>query len=187
MHTHAPYYHPLRLRKDRSPSKPWARGPRGFAQFSPVSAPRYIARYVSRSTGTCAFKIRAESKCAFTFSMRQIAQKVDFQPDWLATQNSEPSSQPADPRDGARDGLDAPAHCSVPGSARIFNAHVAFLQQRHVQMRRLQLHHPPATPRRLLNIGRRALFNHDCKTWLQLVSSSRVIHWFSSLPHPAHW
>ena len=47
--------------------------------------------------------------------MRQIAQKADFQSDWLATQNSEPSSQPADPRDGARDGLDAPAHCSVPG------------------------------------------------------------------------
>jgi len=30
------------------------------------------------------FKIRAESKCAFTFSMRQIAQKADFQSDWLA-------------------------------------------------------------------------------------------------------
>ena len=78
------HYHPLRLRKDRSPSKPWARGPRGFAQFSSVSAPRYIARYVSRSNATCAFKIRAESKCAFTFSMRQIAQKADFQSDWLA-------------------------------------------------------------------------------------------------------
>ena len=48
--------------------------------------------------------------------MRQIAQKADFQSDWLADSESEPSSQPADPRDGARDGLDAPVHCSAPGS-----------------------------------------------------------------------
>ena len=40
--------------------------------------------------------------------------RISSQIGWL-TQNSDPSSQPADPRDGARDGLDAPAHCSAPG------------------------------------------------------------------------
>ena len=47
--------------------------------------------------------------------MRQIARRrISSQIGWL-TQNSEPSSQPADPRDGARDGLDAPAHRSALG------------------------------------------------------------------------
>ena len=42
------------------------------------------------------------------------SRRISSQIGWL-TQNSEPSSQPADPRDGARDGLDAPAHRSAPG------------------------------------------------------------------------
>ena len=45
---------------------------------------------------------------------KSLRRRISSQIGWL-TQNSEPSSQPADPRDGARDGLDAPAHCSAPG------------------------------------------------------------------------
>ena len=45
---------------------------------------------------------------------KSLRRRISSQIGWL-TQNSEPSSQPADPRDGARDGLDAPAHRSAPG------------------------------------------------------------------------
>ena len=46
---------------------------------------------------------------------KSLRRRISGQIGWL-TQNSEPSSsQPADPRDGARDGLDAPAHHSTPG------------------------------------------------------------------------
>ena len=45
---------------------------------------------------------------------KSLRRRISSQIGWL-TQNPEPSSQPADPRDGARDGLDAPAHRSAPG------------------------------------------------------------------------
>ena len=45
---------------------------------------------------------------------KSLRRRISSQIGWL-TQNSEPSSQPADPRDGARDGLDAPAHRPAPG------------------------------------------------------------------------
>ena len=45
---------------------------------------------------------------------KSLRRRISSQIGWL-TQNSEPSSQPADPCDGARDGLDAPAHRSAPG------------------------------------------------------------------------
>ena len=45
---------------------------------------------------------------------KSLRRRISSQIGWL-TQNSDPSSQPADPRDGARDGLDAPAHRSAPG------------------------------------------------------------------------
>ena len=45
---------------------------------------------------------------------KSLRRRISSQIGWL-TQNSEPSSQPADPRDGARDGLDAPVHRSAPG------------------------------------------------------------------------
>ena len=45
---------------------------------------------------------------------KSLRRRISSQIGWL-TQTSEPSSQPADPRDGARDGLDAPAHRSAPG------------------------------------------------------------------------
>ena len=47
---------------------------------------------------------------------KSLRRRISSQIGWLRlTQNSEPSSQPADPCDGARDGLDAPAHRSAPG------------------------------------------------------------------------
>ena len=45
---------------------------------------------------------------------KSLRRRISSQIGWL-TQNPEPSSQPADPRDGAREGLDAPAHRSTPG------------------------------------------------------------------------
>ena len=45
---------------------------------------------------------------------KSLRRRISSQIGWL-TQNSELSSQPADPRDGAREGLDAPAHRSAPG------------------------------------------------------------------------
>jgi hypothetical protein len=52
----------------------------------------------------------AKQKRLSTFALR-ISSQIG-----LLTQNSErASSQPADPGDGARDGLDAPAHCSALG------------------------------------------------------------------------
>ena len=67
---------------------------------------------------------------------KSLRRRISSQIGWL-TQNSDPSSQPADPRDGARDGLDAPVHRSAPG----LSSHTRSGQRQVDISRQLSRHH----------------------------------------------